>query len=359
MTPPHPPDPGKRNPDEDESVGKFEIPDTTHEETLVNPHGDTHLNSELLQAMAEGELDPARMDPARAHLAGCGRCRAELEGWQLLFSELEDLPDLGPAMGFADRVMTRVEVRAPLPQRVADRLRSLVPSRSTPPGVRHLNVNGIHEYLDRQLGLRARQRVDEHLATCGRCRSEVEGWAPVFEGLQALPRFSPPQGFADAVMARVPVAAIAEVARSPEAVRSPEAAWTTRALDAASRLIPATRKGWAVVGGLVATPTVAMVAAVAAVVLHPLLSFEGLLTFARWRLADALGAGWLRALESFGGNPVVLRAWEVVSTLLQAPGMVAFGLVALWASVLAAAWVLYRHVIAPSFSTENHAKASS
>lgn len=353
MTPPHPTNPGERNPDDDKSVGKSETPETTHEETVVNPHDDAHLNSELLQAMAEGALDPARMDPARAHLAGCGRCRAELEGWQLLFSELEDLPDLGPALGFADRVMTKVEVRPPLAQRAADRLRRLVPNRSAPSRVRHLNVNGIHEYLDRQLGIRARQLVDEHLATCGRCRSEMEGWAPVFEGLQALPRFSPPQGFADAVMTRVPVAAIAEAARSPEA------AWTTRALDAASRLIPATRKGWAVVGGLVATPTVAMVAAVAAVVLHPLLSFGGILTFARWRLSDALGAGWLRALESFGGNPVVLRAWEVVSTLLQAPGMVAFGLVALWASVLAAAWVLYRHVIAPSFSTENHAKASS
>jgi anti-sigma factor RsiW len=353
MTPPHPTNPGGRNPDEDESVGKAETPDTTHEETVVNPHGDTHLNSELLQALAEGELDPARMGPARAHLEGCGRCRAELEGWQLLFSELEELPDLGPAMGFADRVMTKVEVRPPWAQRIADRLRRLVPRQGAPSGIRHLNVNGIHEYLDRQLGLRARQRVDEHLATCGRCRSEVEDWAPIFEGLQALPRFSPPQGFADAVMARVPVAAIAEAARSPEE------AWTNRALAAARRFIPATRKGWAVVGGLVATPTAAMVAAVAAVILHPLLSFEGLLTFARWRLADALGAGWLRALESFGGNPVVLRAWEVVSTLLQAPGMVAFGLVALWASVLAAAWVLYRHVIAPSFSTENHAKASS
>lgn len=353
MIPPHPQDPGERNPDEDEDVGIVEDPATAHRETLVNPQCDPHLNSELLQALSEGVLDSARMEPARAHLAECGRCRAELEGWELVFSKLEELPDLGPALGFADRVMTQVQVRPPLSKRLADHFRRLSPTRGAPPGIRHLSVSGIHDYLDHELGIRARHWVEEHLIACEMCRSEVERWAPVFEKLQALPRLSPPEGFANAVMAQIPLATIAETAPSPGS------SWTTRTLSAAASLIPATRKGWAVVGGLIATPTVALAAAVAAVVLHPLISFRGLFVFARWRLADALGAGWLQAMESFRGSAMVLGAWELASSLLQAPGAVAFGLLALWASMLAAVWVLYRHAIAPSFPTENHAKAPS
>lgn len=319
----------------------------------MNEYADTHLETELLQAMAEGELDPARSEPARAHLAGCGRCRAELEGWQLLFSELEELPDLGPAMGFADRVMAEVEVRPPLGERVADHLRRLLPARRQRSRTRHLSLDGMHEYLDDRLGLRTRRRVDQHLAACGSCRREVESWAPVFQSLRALPHRSPAEGFADGVMARVPVAAIAA------AVRAPQRAWTAPVAAAARRLVPATRKGWAVVGGMVATPTVAMVAVVAGVLLHPLLTFQGLFTFAQWRIADALGAGWGLALEFLGSNALVLRGWEVVAAIIQAPGVAAFGFVALWASGLASAWVLYRHLVSPSYSTEEHAKASS
>ncbi len=319
----------------------------------MNTHESHHLSSELLQAMAEGELDAARMEAAQAHLAGCGRCRGELEGWQLLFSELEELPDLGPTPGFAERVLAEVEVRPPLSQRMGDRIRALVPGRKVGAGVRHLSTDGIHDYLDRRLAARVRIRVDAHLAECPGCRDEVEAWAPVFQGLGALPRLSPAPGFADAVMTRVPVAAIAR------AYQTPEESWTSRLAGVASRAVPRSRKGWAVAGGLVAAPAAAMVAGVVAVLVHPLLSFGGLLTFARWQMAGAVGAGWSRALEFLGSSPVMLQAWEVVGALLQAPAAAAFGLAALWASVLASAWVLYRHVIAPSFSRESHAKASS
>ncbi len=319
----------------------------------MNTHEPHHLSSELLQAMAEGELDAARMEAAQAHLAGCGRCRGELEGWQLLFSGLEELPDLGPTPGFAERVLAQVELRPSLAQRMGDRIRALAPGRKAVGGVRHLSTDGIHDYLDHRLAARVRVRVDTHLAACDDCRDEVEAWAPVFQGLQALPHHAPASGFADAVMARVPVAAIAR------AYQTPEESWGSRLAGAASRAIPRTRKGWAMAGGLVAAPAAAMVAVVAAVLVHPLLTFGGLLTFARWQMAGAMGAGWSRAVEFLGGSPVVLQAWEVVAALLQAPAAAAFGLGALWASVLGSVWVLYRHVIAPSFSRESHAKASS
>ena len=64
----------------------------------------THLTAERIQAFLDDAL--ARDDRAEVqeHATFCGRCHAELEAWQFLYSELRGLPELSPAPNFRDRV---------------------------------------------------------------------------------------------------------------------------------------------------------------------------------------------------------------------------------------------------------------
>lgn len=70
-----------------------------------------HLAVEELErlAMGEGSLPKAR----RGHLEGCSRCRRELASLEQLHEAISGLPYHSPSPGFADAVMSRVELSAP------------------------------------------------------------------------------------------------------------------------------------------------------------------------------------------------------------------------------------------------------
>lgn len=70
-----------------------------------------HLEMEELEhvALDEGTL-PA---PRRDHLDGCSRCRRELSSLEDLHASLSGLPYHAPSPGFADAVMSRVDLSAP------------------------------------------------------------------------------------------------------------------------------------------------------------------------------------------------------------------------------------------------------
>ena len=69
--------------------------------------------------------------PLRAHVRQCPTCRAELEGAVEFAASLELMPHFAPSLGFADRVMTNVQVFEPWHVALADTVRGLVPA-STP-----------------------------------------------------------------------------------------------------------------------------------------------------------------------------------------------------------------------------------
>jgi anti-sigma factor RsiW len=73
-----------------------------------------HPTIERLQDFVEASLDEALRSSVDAHLAGCQRCRTEVEEYRALFGALESLPELAPSVGFADRVMSGVRVRRPV-----------------------------------------------------------------------------------------------------------------------------------------------------------------------------------------------------------------------------------------------------
>jgi anti-sigma factor RsiW len=74
-----------------------------------------HIPSESLQDYVEGVLSGRRAAWAAAHVAACEPCRNEMKGWERLFGSLAALGRFAPAAGFAERVLARVRIPAPVP----------------------------------------------------------------------------------------------------------------------------------------------------------------------------------------------------------------------------------------------------
>lgn len=75
-------------------------------------HQSLHPEAEQLEAYAEGALDVADRAVVESHVLGCADCQGAVEEWRALFAALEGLPQLAPSVGFADRVMARVQVES-------------------------------------------------------------------------------------------------------------------------------------------------------------------------------------------------------------------------------------------------------
>ena len=67
----------------------------------------------------------------------------------------------------------------------------------------HLSAQRMQAFLDGELPSRDIASVEEHLAGCVRCSSEVDGWRVLFEDLGGLGPVGPTEGFAERVMSGV------------------------------------------------------------------------------------------------------------------------------------------------------------
>ena len=63
-------------------------------------------------------------------------------------------------------------------------------------------VSRLNAYLDGELSGRDRERVEQHLGECGRCREALARLRAVAHALARLPEPPVPQGFAERVVAR-------------------------------------------------------------------------------------------------------------------------------------------------------------
>lgn len=79
-------------------------------ERIPVPNGMAHLSPWTLEQLAEGSLPSEERRMASQHVQACGRCAAELDSVQDLFSALADLPRFAPAAGFNDAVMASVSI---------------------------------------------------------------------------------------------------------------------------------------------------------------------------------------------------------------------------------------------------------
>jgi hypothetical protein len=73
---------------------------------------DRHLRPDEIELLLDGE-EGFGVTPLRAHVRQCASCEAELERARELMVALDALPDFAPSAGFADRVMSQVQVFEP------------------------------------------------------------------------------------------------------------------------------------------------------------------------------------------------------------------------------------------------------
>ncbi len=89
-----------------------------------------HLLPNEIDLLLDGDTGFG-LTPLRAHVRECAGCRAEVEAAREVFALLGAMPHLAPAPGFADRVMSQVQVFEPWHVTLRDTVLGLVP-RSRP-----------------------------------------------------------------------------------------------------------------------------------------------------------------------------------------------------------------------------------
>lgn len=289
-----------------------------------------HIGAETLQAFLEGRLPTGERQAAQEHLASCARCSAELDGWKLLFDELDQLPSLTPSSGFADAVMAEVHMPEALP--LAARIRGWV-GLASPEG--HLSDERLQDFVEGLLPARHAARVRTHLDGCPRCAGDAAALETTIRHLAGLEHHAPSQGFAARVMAQVHVPA-------PAPAKVPE--WR-RALAWAGRLVPHTRKAWAALSGVAVTPVATLGLVVWTVFSHPTLTPGALASFAWWKATEAAGLLWQAVSSAALESASVFKLYSLLESLAVSPAAMAGAFVALSLATVAAVWVLYRNLI--------------
>jgi anti-sigma factor RsiW len=71
--------------------------------------------------------------------------------------------------------------------------------------LRHLTSEEIQDLLDQAVPPREDARIQEHLSSCVRCRTEVEAWSELFGEFASLGELAPGPAFSQAVLESLPV----------------------------------------------------------------------------------------------------------------------------------------------------------
>lgn len=299
-----------------------------------------HIDAGRMQALLDGDLSPREARALRAELDGCPRCSAEFQGWQLLFDELEELPALAPSAHFGDRVLESL----PVPER-RPMLARLFGRRTA---AEHASSAELQEQLDGRLAARSAARLEEHLAGCARCRSEMEALHRIVRELDALPVVAPSPDFGEAVMAAVRVQLMTDM------VMAPTSRWE-RAVRWFRNRVPSSGRGWAAVLGAGTAPAVVLALVIQAVFSHELVTLGNLVAFLGFRLAGAWEAGMALVPRAVFDNPVLGTLGTAAAWITTSPALMAATAVAVSGTCLAATWILYRNLFLPAVEDAAHA----
>lgn len=295
-----------------------------------------HVAPERLQDFAEGSLAARSASRVERHLGMCGSCATEAETWLTLVRRLEGLESFAPSHGFAERVMAAVEAPEHVP--LAARARAWLAPLLGDSTSEHVPAGVLQDFIESSLPAPTMARVSEHLEGCVGCAAEAGTWRAVVARLDSLDRLEPSVGFSDRVVAGLRAAPAAPIrVRTRQPLR-------TRALAAARRLVPQTRRAWAALSGVAVTPAVTVGLVFYVVFSHPTLTLGSLASFAWWQMMDlttaalsTLAAAAVQSSEAFG-------AYSLVELLASAPAMVAGGVVAYTMICALALRVLYKNL---------------
>ncbi len=305
------------------------------EHNVAKKHPKAHLTAERIQAFLDEALSRDERARVQEHATFCGRCHAELEAWQLLYSELGQLPELSPAPNFRDRVLAGLDTAVPAAS-AGKRLFAWSRRRAVQVA-EHLDPERLQDYVEGLLPARQMARVSTHLEACGVCRGEEEQWRGLIQGIEKLPVMAPSSAFARRVMGQIRLGRLVR----PVAARTVRG----RVLAWAGRLVPRTQRAWAVISGIALTPTTVVALLAYAVFSNPLVTPEGLASFFWWKIsAGATALGGLLA-DGLVESGIAFYAYSFWDLLAGAPAVTAMVAVSFAAATGLAGWVLYRNLM--------------
>jgi anti-sigma factor RsiW len=289
-----------------------------------------HVPTEVIQDFLEASLVAREVDEVERHLRGCASCTTEADTWIDVFGRLNELESFTPSERFADQVMAAVDIRLPFVDRVRGRVAALVRT----PTPEHVPDGILQDFVDGMLPARSVAAVERHLAACGTCAHELQGWQAIAARLDALGSHSPCGGFSEQVMASFRMQQLVQAA-APVPFRSRSAARLRR-------LIPDARQALAALSGIAVTP-VAIVGVLAYTVFsHPTLTFGSLVSFAWWRMTDVAAA----AVSGVSAVLFPTGAGTVAEVLASAPMVVGAGILLYTMMSALALRVLYKNLFA-------------
>ena len=308
----------------------------------------THLTAERIQAFLDDALSRDERAEVQEHATFCGRCHTELETWQLLYSELGELPELSPAPNFRDRVLAGLDTTVPAAS--AEKRRYGWLRRRAVRAAEHLDPERLQDFVEGLLPAPQMARVSAHLEACGGCRGEEEQWRSLIQGIEKLPVMAPSRAFASRVMGQIRIGRLVR----------PVAAMTTRgrALAWAGRLIPRTQKAWAVISGIALTPVTVVALLAYAVFSNPLVTPEGLASFFWWRISGGATALWSLLADGLVESGIAFYAYSFFDLLAGAPVVAAMAAVSFAAASSLSGWVLYRNLMTTRTVNGNYARTS-
>ena len=315
---------------------------------MAKKHQKQHLTAERIQAFLDDSLSQDERDEVEGHSAFCGRCQAELEAWQLLYSELGGLAELSPASDFRNRVLDgldEVVPAAPNEKRGFAWLR-----RRAVRAAEHVAPDRLQDYVEGLLPARQVASVATHLEGCGVCRTEETQWRNLIRGIEQLPAMAPSHAFAGRVMGQIQLGRLVR----PVAARTARA----RALAWAARLVPKTQKAWAVVSGIALTPATVVALLTYAVFSNPLVTPLGLASFVWWKISDGTTALWGLLTDGLVESGAAYYAYSMLDVLAGAPAVATMVAVSFAAATSLAGWVLYRNLITARTVDGDHARVS-
>ena len=315
---------------------------------MAMKHPKTHLTAEQIQALLDDALSRDERADVEEHAAFCGRCRAEMETWQLLYCELGELAELSPAPNFGDRVLAGLDTAVPAPS-TENRLLEWLRRRAVR-AVEHLDPERLQDYVEGLLPARQMARVSTHLDACAHCRSEEKQWRGLIQGIERLPEMAPSSAFAGRVMGQIRIAQLVR----PVAAKS--APW--RALAWAGRLVPQTQRAWAVISGIALTPVSVSALLAYAVFSNPLVTPDGLASFLWWRITGGAMALWGFLADGLVESPIAFFAYSALDLLAGAPTATAMVAVSFAAATGLSGWVLYRNLMTTRAVDGHYARAS-
>ncbi len=296
---------------------------------------DRHLKTEQIQAFLDGSLPKGEQETVREHASLCARCQSEFEAWELLYSELEELPALAPSSGFAMRVMDQVVIPSPS-LALGDRLRSWMGRTA---GAVVLTPEIMQDYLDGSLAEGQMARVATQIAESSEAQQQLSEWQAVFGGLGSLGHEAPSESLHHRIMAQV------RVHQLMLTVQTPTTTWE-RMLVLGRAVMPRTQKAWAVVSGIAVTPASVVVLMVYAIFTSSSMTPMDLLSFGAWKARDALSALGNGALAAVTESPQALQLFSSIGALTSSPLLAIAGVLTFAVLSGVALWVLYRNLFA-------------